>query len=70
MLVKDGKVKIVYSLTEALETLAAAKNLKDYFQPILRILESLVSFFCFVSGKTSQRAKQKAKQYTENLIAK
>ena len=51
MLVKDGKVKIVYSLAEALETLAAAKNLKDDFQPILRILESLVSFgfflFCF-----------------------
>ena len=54
LLVKDGKVKIVYSLTAALETLAAAKNFKDDFQPIMRILESLVSFF-FVSGKTSQK---------------
>ena len=48
LVVKDGKVKIVYSLTAALETLAAAKNFKDDFQPIMRILESLVSvFFCF-----------------------
>ena len=55
LVVKDGKVKIVYSLTAALETLAAAKNFKDDFQPIMRILESLVSVFFFVSGKTSQK---------------
>ena len=45
VLVKDGKVKIVYSLTAALETLAATKNFKDDFQSVLRTLESLFKVF-------------------------
>ena len=48
MLVKDGKVKIVYSLTAALETFAAAKNLKMISSPYCAFSRVWFLFlFCF-----------------------